>query len=554
MSELLQWRVLAGTYCDSVVLMQLQKALSGLEGVVDAGVVMATAANRELLMAGGLWPAGAGQVKADDLLVVIKANDEALAMTALNQVEPLLQQRRTATSQAFQPRSLHTAVKQLPAAKWVMVSVPGRYAAGVARQALELDRHLFLYSNNVSLEDEVRLKELAVQKGLLVMGPDCGTAIINGVGLGFANRVRRGNIGLVAASGTGLQTVSSTIHNLGGGISQAIGTGGRDLSLAVAGRTTLQALQWLADDPQTQVIGLVSKPPAAEVAARLLGLAHRVGKPVVVNFIGYPPPAGQIGNLFFANSLAHAGQLAVELSGRSVDRQAAPLTEGFVRGLFSGGTLAYEVTLGLQPFLLPLYSNAPAGNALPIGDLTHSQAHTILDMGADQFTQGRLHPMLDFDLRLRRLGQEWADPQTGLVLLDVVLGEGSHPDPAGQLIPLLTRLKGQRDLAMAVIVIGTADDPQNKSDQVARLQAAGAIVFEQPTAAVEWALASLRPGSELTSLKINLGHSFAAVNVGLESFYESVVQQGAKGIQVAWRPPAGGNENLSAILARLKGQ
>ncbi|NLF66394.1 MAG: hypothetical protein GX579_17510, partial [Chloroflexi bacterium] len=246
--------VRSGAYFDSVVLMQLQKALAELPGVRDAGVVMATPANCELLTASGfaLETITAGP---DDLLIMVTADDEGTATGAIAQVDELLRRRRSAdVAQSFRPRSLATAAQQLPAARWVLVSVPGRYAASVAKEALELGKHVFLYSDNVPLEDEVRLKQKAREKGLLLMGPDCGTAIVNGVGLGFANRVRRGPIGLVAASGTGLQAVAVAIHNQGGGVSQALGTGGRDLKAEVGGISTLQALDLLRRDPQTEVV------------------------------------------------------------------------------------------------------------------------------------------------------------------------------------------------------------------------------------------------------------------------------------------------------------
>src|SRR5688500_4889012 len=224
-----KWNVRAGAYYDSVVLMQLQRGLLELSGVVDAGVVMATQANRDLLAANNLLPDSIS-ANPDDLLIVVKAEAEDSAMDAIGKVDELLARRKSsAVSQDFRPRSLSAAVKQLPEANWVLISVPGRYAAGVAREALELNKQVFLYSDNVSLEDEIALKKTAREKGLLVMGPDCGTAIINGIGLGFANRVRRGSIGVVGASGTGTQAVTSHIHELGGGISHDIGSGGRDL-------------------------------------------------------------------------------------------------------------------------------------------------------------------------------------------------------------------------------------------------------------------------------------------------------------------------------------
>src|SRR5438105_4012812 len=248
-----------GAYFDSAVLMLLQRGLARLPGVEDAGVVMATAANCELLEQSGLLTAAGKQASANDLVIVVRASDDDGAARALAQVDELLARRRSAASPEFQPKSLETAVKQLPEAGWVLVSVPGRFAAGVARQALDLGRHVFLYSDNVSLEDEIALKQLALAQGLLVMGPDCGTAIIGGFGLGFANRVRTGRIGLVGASGTGLQAITSRIHALGAGVSHALGTGGRDLKQDVGAITARQALDLLARDPGTDVIVLVSK-------------------------------------------------------------------------------------------------------------------------------------------------------------------------------------------------------------------------------------------------------------------------------------------------------
>src|SRR6266498_3984053 len=329
-----------GAYYDSVVLMQLQRGLIGLHGVLDAGVAMATRANCDLLAANNLLPESIA-ASPDDLLIVVKAESDLAVSDAMDQIDSLLAKRRSSISQDFRPRSLSAAAKQLPEANWVLISVPGRYAAGVAREALELGKHVFLYSDNVSLEDEIALKKIGRDKGLLVMGPDCGTAIINGIGLGFANRVRRGPIGLVGASGTGLQAVTTHIHNLGGGISQAIGTGGRDLKSEVGAITAQQALDLLARDPETKVIVLISKPPSSEVATQLLAAAQSIEKPVVIDFIGYPPPAHKLGNLHFAISLNEAAEMAVNLSqnieeGFSIRKQP---NHGYLRGLFSGGTL-----------------------------------------------------------------------------------------------------------------------------------------------------------------------------------------------------------------------
>ena len=285
----------SGAYYDSVILMQLQRSLAELPGVIDAGVIMGTQANKELLEQSELLAPEIQAAGADDMVIVIKAEDQAAAQSALESVDRLIAARRsTGIDQEFLPKSLETAARMLPDAGWVLISVPGRYAAGVTRQALDYKKHVFLYSDNVTLMDEIDLKKTAAEKGLLVMGPDCGTAIINGIGLGFANKVRRGPIGLVAGSGTGLQQVTSRIHQFGGGITHALGTGGRDLSEPVGAVTAHQGLSLLSRDPETKVIVLVSKPPARSVADELVISARKAGKPVVVDFIGYATAVRQV--------------------------------------------------------------------------------------------------------------------------------------------------------------------------------------------------------------------------------------------------------------------
>jgi FdrA protein len=547
----------SGAYYDSAVLMQLQRGLLSLSGVVDSGAVMATPANLDLLGQSGLLVETVQKAGVTDLVIVVKAESLDLAQQALGMVDELLARRRSSSTGDFQPKSLETAIKQMPEADWVLVSVPGRFAAGVAREALAHDKHVFLYSDNVSLEDEIQLKQTARRKGLLVMGPDCGTAIINGIGLGFANRVRRGPIGVVGASGTGTQAVTAHVHALGSGVSQAIGTGGRDLKAEVGAITMRQGLDVLTRDSDTRVIVLVSKPPSASVAAEVLGAAQASGKPVVVNFIGYPPPARYLGNLHYATSLSEAAELAVRLVGDSPTMHDDRHLSGYLRGLFSGGTLAYEAMLGLQGVLSPLYSNAPIAAGQAMADPLKSRAHSIVDLGDEVFMVGRLHPMIDNDLRIRRLKQEWLDPEVSMLLLDIVLGEGAHPDPASELAPVIAELKRARPLDVVAIVIGTDADPQGLDRQIDQLRAAGVIVFRTASEAIEFVAHQFAGPPELTGTPVSLdafSQPLAAINIGLDSFYASLVSQGAQAVQVDWRPPAGGNEKLTGILARMKKQ
>jgi len=570
-------QVRSGAYYDSVVLMQLQRSLADLAGILDAGVVMGTDANKDVLAQSGLLAPEAQAAGADDLVIVVRAEDEAAAQAALERIDELLTTRRGAgVEQEYRPKSVESAAQMLSNAQWVLVSVAGRYAAGVAREALRLGKHVFLFSDNVSVEDEVSLKQMAAEKGLLVMGPDCGTAIVNGVGLGFANRVRRGPIGMVAASGTGLQQVSCRIHQLGSGLTHALGTGGRDLSEAVGAVTARQGLDLFRRDPETKVIVLVSKPPAPKVAEELLLAARSAGKPVVVDFIGYSPPARQVGNLHFVRTFDEAAALAVELAQKSGVSKPEPDLhldrfvpgQRYLRGLFSGGTLAYEALLILQDYLPVVYSNAPLKKGQNVLENSMvSQEHAIVDLGEDEFTVGRLHPMMDNDLRIRRLFQEANDPEVAVILLDVVLGYGSHPNPASELAPAIAKAradvkKAGRHLEVVAVVVGTDEDPQGFEDQIEQLKASGAKVETSNDAAVHYvgrlvqALtrpAEQVPGGPGTQVALaTLQQPLAGINVGLESFAESLVAQDAEAVQVEWRPPAGGNAKLMGILERMK--
>ena len=566
----------SGAYYDSVILMQLQRSLAAQPGVLDAGVVMGTDANKDVLAQSNLLAPEAQAAGADDMVIVVRSEAEAAARAALDQVDQLLAARRSGGVEAdYLPKTLDSAAQMLPEAQWVLISVPGRYAASVARQALDLGKHVFLYSDNVSLEDEIKLKRIAADKGRLVMGPDCGTAIVNGVGLGFANKVRRGPIGMVAASGTGLQQVSVRIHQMGSGLTHALGTGGRDLSQEVNAVTARQGLDLLSRDPETRVIVLVSKPPSPKVAGELVETARLTGKPVVVDFIGYSTRIRQVDNVFFATTFDETAETAVHLA--SLSQVAGPVSDlkldrfkppqRYLRGLFSGGTLAYEALLVLQNYTPVVYSNAPLDKKYRLTDSLVSQQNTIIDLGEDEFTVGRLHPMLDNDLRIRRLEAEAHDPEVAVILLDVVLGYGAHPDPASELAPAIqkardTAEKAGRYLEVVAVVSGTDEDPQDMDAQVKQLREVGVRVETSNDAAVRYVgrlVRALDPenhrasSGNIRSIDLSvLGRPLAALNVGLESFTQSLTAQNAQVIHVDWRPAAGGNEKLMAILERMR--
>jgi FdrA protein len=496
-------------YNDSVRLMQISEKLRGLAGVSEAILMMATENNKRLLESTGLLLDEAPLATANDLVIAIRADAADTADAAMQQAEGLLQ-NRAAADVAASFHTLDSALGALPAANLALISVPGQYAAAEARHALERGLHVMLFSDNVSLDDEVALKAQARQRGLLMLGPDCGTAILNGAALGFANIVRRGPIGIVGASGTGIQEITVLVHRLGCGISHAIGVGGRDLSAAVAGSSMLHGIDLLETDAGTRVIVVTSKPPAPAVAQAVLERLTRCRKPVVVNFLGAAPAAAHA-NLTWAATLEEAAAVAVRLvglagaapSGPSLQalkaqagEQAARMSadQKYLRGLFSGGTLGYEALLVLQNAIGDVRSNIPLRKDLRLADAWTSVEHTLIDLGDDEFTQARAHPMIDPTLRLRRFQEEAARSEVAVILLDIVLGLGSHADPAGSLATAIAGARAAaqaagRNLVVVASVCGTDLDPQGLERQEQTLRAAGALVL--PTNAQASQLAGL---------------------------------------------------------------
>jgi succinyl-CoA synthetase alpha subunit len=492
-------RVKRSFYKDSVALMRISQEVLGRAGLARVSLLMGTPANKDLLgQAGLLAPELAGAAPAD-LMMLVDGEAAALA-PALEAIEAALAggdaPARTDRVE-IAPRSIAMGVAQLGRATLAQISVPGPYAAAEAMKALKAGLHVFLFSDNVPLAEELAVKRLAAKKGLLVMGPDCGTAILGGVPLGFANAVRRGTIGLVGASGTGLQEVSCRIHALGEGVSHAIGTGSRDVSAEVGGTTLVAGLERLACDPDTRVIAIVSKPPAPAVAERALAAARATGKPTVVLFLGAKLNGG--GNLHPVATLEQAAMAAVALArgdaaphpaGTPAPAVSAKLasSQKHLRGLYSGGTYCTEAQLVWRDAGLETWSNAPLEERLRLPHGAPSRAHAALDLGADEFTVGRPHPMIDFAARVERLAAEARDPTVAAIVLDVVLGYGAHPDPAGVLAPAVRDARAAaardgRDLVVIGFVCGTEGDPQGPASQAARLAESGVVLTAGSTAA-----------------------------------------------------------------------
>jgi succinyl-CoA synthetase alpha subunit len=496
-------------YKDSVSLMKVSAEIMAVAGVEAASVVMASATNIENIAAAGL---GTFEVRPNDLIVAVSGSDAACT-AALAKADELLKQNVPQGNDAAgtpQPiSSLQMAVSKNPALNFALVSVPGDYAAAEAMKALRLGMDVMMFSDNVPPESELALKRYAQQHNLMVMGPDCGTAIVNGIPLGFANVVRRGPIGVVGASGTGTQEVTVRIHQLGSGVSQALGTGGHDLAAAIGGISMLHGLQALDEDPATKVIVLVSKPPAPEVATAVLAAAEACSKPVVAIFLGADPASITRKRVYGAAYLAQAADMAVRLAQGEVP-QRAPLavaadmqrklkelaqsmaaSQRYVRGIFSGGTFCFEAQLIHAAADLPAFSNGPTAGNKKLEQVNRSQENTIIDMGDDEFTQGRPHPMIDPSLRDDRICDEIADPATAVVLFDVVLGYGASLDPAAGLLEVIRPEKAKaeaagRRIAFIGYVCGTDRDPQKRAAIVAALEAAGVLVASSNAEAALW--------------------------------------------------------------------
>lgn len=483
-------------YKDSVALMRVAQRLLALPEVVNATLQMGNPANKDILREAGLLGAEVADAGPSDIMVVVQARTRAAceaavtaSRTELAGREPMGGAVGDAATTVMAPRTIGMGRVGLASANLVQISVPGAYAAAEALKAVHQGLNVFMFSDNVPLAQEVALKRAAAERGVLVMGPDCGTAIIGGVPLGFANNVRQGSIGLVAASGTGLQEVTTQIHRMGAGVSHAIGTGGRDVYAEVGGATLLQGIDLLARDAATRVIAIVCKPPAPAVAAKVLQALRAAGKPAVVLFLGAAAsPSPQDARIEVVHTLVDCAAAAVRLARvkpATPPHYAMPRAPAFaksqtyLRALYSGGTYAAEAQVIWAKAGLQVWSNAPLDAKLALPNPKRaSRGHTALDLGDDAFTVGRPHPMIDQAARIERLLAEAADPAVRVIVLDVVIGWGAHPDPASELATAIVQAKrlaskGGRELAIVGFVCGTELDPQVLAKQEDTLRSAG---------------------------------------------------------------------------------
>lgn len=564
-------------YQDSVSLMLLTNHLSAMDNVERISVMMGTPSNKDIMKGSGLYTDELEEASPNDLVVVAETEDmDSVVEELANFLE-----NQTADSEATAYSTVRTwemAGNKLPNADLAVISIAGEHAAIEANKALDRDLNVFLFSDNVSIEDELQLKQKASDKGLIVMGPDCGTGILNEVPIAFANVVEKGNIGVVGASGTGIQEVTTIIARNGGGVSQAIGTGGRDLSSEIGAITTIKALKVLDADPNTDVITYISKPPAPEVRDKVIEVFKTLSKPVVAVFIGNKPQESH-DNVHYAWTLEDTAVKSLELAQNSnlaaeriiaenedIQKIKANGEQRYIKGYYCGGTLALEAAMILEDAF-----NLDPDAEHPEGMMLHHEGHEVIDLGDDAYTQGRAHPMIDPTFRVEKVKEAAQSHETAIILLDNVIGYGAHEDMAGVFAPVIETAKqeaaeeGRAFIAIASVT-GTAQDPQVYQDQVDKLEAAGVIVTESNAQATKLAgeviaylngkeIADSAPATETNSdlAKISelISDKPSVINVGLSGFADTVQENGGQVVQYQWAPIAGGDKRLAKILDEL---
>lgn len=546
------------TYRDSLILMKIANAIREMENIRSCTVALASEQNKTTLPE-AFWNAPAVlEAGPNDLLIVIDSEDEEATGQASRKIEEMLAMGRLSSGESAGGacRTSEQGWRKKPDATLALISIPGPYVREEAQKNLDHGLNLHIFSDNVPREDELALKKLAREKGLLVMGPDCGTANIAGYALAFANKVRTGPIGIVGAAGTGIQEVSTLVHRWGSGVSHAIGTGSNDISDAIGGLTTIDGLRKLVRDAQTEVIVIVSKPPAPRVEAEILKEAQKSPKPVVVAFLGGDLAAAASHGGIPARTLEDAARLAVQAAHEAASRpknaenlielarqEGARLLSGqkYVRGLYSGGTLANEACLIVSDTLSPVYINTSLRTATRLEDTSRSIAHTFIDLADDEFTQGKPHTMAEPAMRFERILQEAADPETAVILMDIVIGYGVHQDPAGAVAKTLARAKAKaaeegRYLPIVASICGVDEDPQNREEQAEKLKQAGVVVLSTNARAAR--LAAMIAGRTKADESRDLLHDrLEVINIGLPEFANDLGKQGAPVVHVDWRPP-----------------
>ncbi|MBK5142684.1 acyl-CoA synthetase FdrA [Budviciaceae bacterium BWR-B9] len=546
-----------GSFQDSVSLMLISRKLSASPGVDEVSVMMGTPANKALLEATGFWHSDFTTATPNDICAAIRTHEQMpeiidIIRTSLENELNTIAQGQSGGQHLQKARRWESSQQKLPDANLLLISIAGEYAAELAQQGLDDGKNVMLFSDNVSLEQEIALKQSARAKGLLVMGPDCGTAMVAGAPLAFANVLPKGSIGVIGASGTGIQELTSQIALLRQGVTHALGLGGRDLSAEVGGISALSALEMLAADSQSKVLAFVSKPPAESVRLKVLAAMKSIAKPVVALFLGAKPEKRHDGNVWLASSLAEAAQLAVMLANvEEIATNQPDVTERKILGLYAGGTLAAEAAM-----LLADQIGAETDKHHHQGIMLNAQGHKLIDLGDDVYTVGRPHPMIDPTTRSLEIQKLANQPETGVLLLDVVLGYGACDDPALAVVEAVNQIRTARGnkhpLVVIATVTGTQQDPQPRAEQIDALINGDIVVMNTLQEAVLLAhhLTTRHPSHQpITEPPLLQG--VKVINAGLRSFAQDLQTAGCPVVHYQWAPAAGGNQHLAALLKKL---
>lgn len=488
------------SYYDSATLMLLTNKFKEKLNLSseEVAIMMATEMNKRIMKNANLLNEDGQKANSGDMLIAIKTDlEEEEILSMLKEI--INKKNNTSKNKMKNIETVEEAVEEYSDYNFAVVSIPGVYAYREVKKLLNSNKHILLFSDNVSLEDEIKLKDLAISKNLLMMGPDCGTAIINGVGLGFSNKVRKGNIGIVAASGTGLQEVATLISNNGGGISQAFGTGGRDIQEIVGGKMMLHTLDYLINDDFTDTIVIVSKPPAKSVLDKIKEKLKNVNKKIVAVFLGAEKNIFLGTNIQYASSLEEAAYMALGLENkREIVNLELEKGSKYIRAIYCGGTLAYESLLALENKNMNVYSNLSKNVDKKLYSKSLSQKHTVLDMGDDEFTVGKPHPMIDPSLRSERFLKEGLDKETAVIITDIELGYGSNDDATQLLVQDIKKVRKNRPkLPIIVVLCGSKLDYQGYEEQKRLLLNENVIVTTSNYEAISIAINSIEKGGEV---------------------------------------------------------
>lgn len=570
-----------GSYHDSVVLMLLTNHISAMQGVNKVSIMMATPANKDIFKQSGLDTEELLAASANDMVVVADIENKTIMDTIETEIDAYFKKQNTQTQQTESVKSWDKALEKMPNADMAVISIAGAYAALEANRALDEGMNVFMFSDNVTIEDEKQLKQRAHDKGLVVMGPDCGTGIIQSVPIAFTNKVNSGKIGIIGASGTGIQELTTIIDRLGEGVKNAIGTGGRDLSSEIGGITMMDTINAMEQDDSIKVMIVISKPPAKAVREMISNRLSAFKKPVVTLFLGEKPEYHEEG-FYHAYTLDEAARLAVNLvrdedinscvvSADTPENAFDKSENKTIKAYYSGGTLAGEAAMLIKDAL-----NLDTPPEKAEGFMLKHGGHIVVDLGDDVYTQGKPHPMIDPAKRIECMQEATDDSSTGVILFDIMLGYGSHEDMAGALLPTINELKQKaenegRKLFFIATVCGTRHDYQGYDDAVNKLKNAGVIVCETNKLASQMAIRAIgldfaEPKKEIRakqSVDVNitpasdkllkmLSEKPRIINIGLKSFAEVADEFGCEVVQFDWTPPAGGNVEMIKTLDFLR--